>query len=83
MEESELGQEHVYPDGLKVWSHLRPEQRVIQDLVPGHELGCQGDCDKWGCPVPVPVERLEMFPMECGEVRIYSVRERELQQEEK
>lgn len=47
-----------------VWSHMR--EHVWLDVVPGHADGCYGDCDRHGCPVPVPEQRCDII--ECGPV---------------
>lgn len=46
------------------WTHMRAERGITVGM--GHALGCWGDCGKHGCPVPEPVETVDL--VECGPV---------------
>lgn len=47
-----------------LWSHV--VIAVEMTTEPGHAEGCDGDCGRYGCPVPVPAQ--EQVQRLCGPV---------------
>lgn len=58
----------VIEEGMYAGGHESVQVVRYTETGSAHAPECYGDCNKWGCPYPVPIPVEYEAPMPCGPV---------------